>query len=152
MDLAASPITVGANAFPDQCHGHGINLSTWPRLAWNQTGVGATVNGAASLTYTSTSIGAGGNTAGALTLNTAGGDSMGDVRINKDAGNSLAPNTAAGLIINGGNVIATSVNIAPTGTAARGADLNLNGGSLTIADPSQTGMFAVYLRPAVADL
>lgn len=109
-----------------------------------QTGVGATINGTANLTNTATTIGSGGNTAGAMTLNTAGNVNLGNVKINKDAGNITVASTGSGLIITGGNVIAASMNIAQSGTAARAADLNINGGSLTIADASQTGMFAIH--------
>ena len=113
-------------------------------IAGGQTGVGAAINGTANLTNTATTIGSSGNTAGAMTLNTAGNVSLGDVKINKDAGNITVASTGSGLVINGGYVIATSMNFCLSGNAARGADLNINGGSLTIADTTQTGLFAIH--------
>jgi autotransporter-associated beta strand protein len=138
----SSPITIGANFFLTNATAtaSAFNLA----IAGGQTGVGATINGTANLTNTATTIGSGGNTAGAMTLNTAGNVNLGNVKINKDAGNITVASTGSGLIITGGNVIAASMNIAQSGTAARAADLNINGGSLTIADASQTGMFAIH--------
>jgi autotransporter-associated beta strand protein len=139
---ASSAITVGAqlSLTGATATASAFNLAT----VGGQTGVGATISGTANLTNTATTIGSGGNTAGAMTLNTAGNVNLGNVKINKDGGNVTVGTTGAGLLINGGNVIAASVNIGQSGTALRGEDLNINGGTLTIADASQTGMFAVH--------
>lgn len=138
----SSPFTIGAplTLAGGTATASAFNLAT----AGGQTGVGATISGTANLTNTATTIGSGGNTAGALTLNSSGGISLGDVKVNKNAANVTVGTPGAGLVINSGNVFANSVNIGQTGTAARGADLNLNGGSLTIADASQTGKFAIH--------
>lgn len=138
----ASTITIGANFV--------LTNATATASAFNlainggQTGVGATINGTANLTNTATTIGSSANTAGALTLSSGGNVNLGNVKINRDGGNVTVATTGSGLILSGGNAFATSVNIGQSGVAARGADLNINGGSLTIADASQTGMFAIH--------
>ncbi len=133
----ASAITIGANFFltGGTATASAFNLAT----AGGQTGVGATINGTANLTNTATTIGSGGNTAGAMTLNSAGNVNLGDVKVNKDQGG-----TTSGLIIASGNVFATSVNVGQSGTAARASDMTITGGTLTVADVTQTGKFAVH--------
>jgi hypothetical protein len=50
------------------------------------------------------------------------------------------PSTTSGLIINNGTVTASSVIIQDTGS---GANMNINGGSLTIGNSSSTGAFEI---------
>ena len=133
----SSPITAGANL---TLSGGTATASTFNlATVGGQTGVGATINGTANLTNTSTILGSSGNTAGAMTLNSSGNVNLGAVKVNKDNGG-----TGNGLIIAGENVVASSVNIGQSGTGNRAADLNITGGTFTIADASQTGMFALH--------
>jgi autotransporter-associated beta strand protein len=82
-------------------------------------------------------LGSSGDTSGPFIINTTGSVSLGTFIDYKDLqGNG--PLTTVGLIINNGSVTATSVIIQDTGS---GANMNLNGGSLTIGSSSSTGAF-----------
>jgi autotransporter-associated beta strand protein len=140
---SSAPFTVGGNLFL-------TNVTTTTASTFSvgtgggQTGVGAIIGGAVNLTNTTTTIGSSGNTAGALTVNSSGNVNLGNVNINRDAGAVVVGTPAAGLLINGGNVVATGMNIAQSGVGGRGADLNITNGSLTIADNTQSGKFAIH--------
>jgi autotransporter-associated beta strand protein len=118
-------------------------LSGFIGTSASQSGAHLTVNGNATATFaTGVTIGSAANTAGNLTVNTTGNVGLGAVTINRDSG-SAAANAAGGLIVNQGTVTATTVTIAQSGVGGRGADLNINGGSLTIGDSSSTGAFSI---------
>jgi beta-galactosidase len=112
-------------------------------IVGGQTGASGLVGGNASANFNALTMGASGNTAGGFTINTTGSASLGTVAVRRDAGAVTTPSPTLGLIISNGNVTAASVTIAQAGVAGRGVDLNINGGSLTIADSSSTGKFAI---------
>ena len=112
-------------------------------LVGGQTGAGGLIGGNASAYFDALTMGASGNTAGSFTINTTGSASLGTVAVRRNAGAVTTPSPTLGLIISNGNVTAASVTIAQAGVAGRGADLNINGGSLTIADAASTGKFAI---------
>jgi autotransporter-associated beta strand protein len=84
-------------------------------------------------------LGSSANTSGPLAINTTGSVSLGTFVDYKDLqGNG--PSVTSGLIINNGTVSAISILIQNTGS---GANMNLNGGSLTIGSASSTGAFKI---------
>ena len=132
--------TVGNSVSGGTMNASSVNIGT----AGGQTGASLGVNGTVNATFaTGVTIGSSGNTAGYLDINTAGSVSLGAVAVQRDAGAVTTPSTTVGLIITNGTVSAASVTIAQAGVAGRGADLNINGGSLTIGNSSSTGAFAV---------
>ncbi len=112
-------------------------------ISGGSTGVSAALRGNSSASFGGLTIGSSGNTPGNLTIATTGNVGLGNVLINRNAGAVTTGSTGAGLIVNNGTVAAASVSIGQNGVAGRGADLNLNGGSLTIADAAATGKFAI---------
>ncbi|MBC8095793.1 MAG: autotransporter-associated beta strand repeat-containing protein, partial [Akkermansiaceae bacterium] len=112
-------------------------------LVGGQTGASGAIAGNASASLGALTIGSGGNTAGNFSVNTTGAVSLGNVAVRRNAGAVTTPTTTAGLIISNGTVSAASVTIAQGGVGGRGADLNIHGGSLTIADSASTGKFAI---------
>jgi autotransporter-associated beta strand protein len=103
------------------------------------TGDSASITGSGSVGFTNVNLGSGGNTSGPFTINTTGTVALGTLIDYKDlSGNG--PSKTSGLIINNGTVTATSVLIQNTGS---GANMNLNGGSLTIGNASATGAFRI---------
>ena len=112
-------------------------------LVGGQTGAGGSLAGSASAAFNTLTMGASGNTAGNFIINTTGSASLGTVAVRRNAGAVTTPSTTLGLTIAYGAVTAASVTIAQSGVAGRGADLNISGGSLTIADTSATGKFAI---------
>ena len=112
-------------------------------IVGGQTGASGIIGGNASANFNATSMGSSGNTPGNFTINTAGSVSLGTVAVRRNAGAVTTPSQTLGLIIANGTVSAASVTIAQAGVAGRGADLNINGGSLTIADSLSTGKFSI---------
>jgi len=113
------------------------NLNVAP-LA-NSTGDNASIAGSASANFANVNLGSSANTSGPFIINTTGSVALGVFIDYKDLqGNG--PSKASGLIINNGTVSATSVLIQNTGS---GANMNLNGGSLTIGNTSSTGAFKI---------
>jgi autotransporter-associated beta strand protein len=103
------------------------------------TGDNVSITGTGSATFNSVNLGSGSDTSGPLTINTTGSVSLGAFIDFKDLqGNG--PSTTSGLIINGGTVTAASVIIQDT---TSGANMNMNGGSLTIGNTSSTGAFKI---------
>jgi len=103
------------------------------------TGDNASFAGSASATSNNVNLGSSANTSGPLAINTTGSVSLGTFVDYKDLqGNG--PSVTSGLIINNGTISATSILIQNTGS---GANMNLNGGSLTIGSASSTGAFKI---------
>ena len=103
------------------------------------TGDSAAITGSGSATFNSVNLGSGSDTSGPLTINTTGSVSLGTFIDYKDLqGNG--PVTTVGLIINNGTATATSVIIQNT---TSGANMNMNGGSLTIGNASSSGAFKI---------
>jgi autotransporter-associated beta strand protein len=113
------------------------NLNVAP-LA-NSTGDNASITGSASTAFSSVNLGSSANTSGPFTINTSGSVALGTFIDYKDLqGNG--PSKTSGLILNNGTVTAASVLIQNTGS---GANMNVNGGSLTIGNASSTGAFEI---------
>jgi autotransporter-associated beta strand protein len=108
-------------------------------LAGGSTGCAVNLTGSANASFNGVQLGAGGDTSGPLTINTTGSVSLGNLVDYKDI-QGTGPATGSGLVIDNGVVTATSVIIQDT---TSGADMNLNGGSLTIGNASSTGAFEV---------
>jgi autotransporter-associated beta strand protein len=105
----------------------------------NSTGDNASITGSGSAAFGNVNLGSGANTSGPFTINTTGSVALGTFIDYKDLqGNG--PSKTSGLIINNGTVTAASVLIQNTGS---GANMNLNGGSLTIGNASSTGAFRI---------
>jgi autotransporter-associated beta strand protein len=103
------------------------------------TGDNTSITGSGSATFNSVNLGSSGDTSGPLTINTTGSVSLGTFIDYKDLqGNG--PVTTAGLIINNGTGTATSVIIQNT---TSGANMSMNGGSLTIGNSSSSGAFKI---------
>jgi autotransporter-associated beta strand protein len=103
------------------------------------TGDNASITGSGSAVFTNVNLGSGGNTSGPFTINTTGSVALGALIDYKDlSGNG--PSTTSGLIIDNGSVTASSVIIQDTGS---GANMNINGGSLTIGNSASTGAFEI---------
>jgi fibronectin-binding autotransporter adhesin len=117
-----------------------VNVGT----SGGQTSASLAILGNATVTNaTGLTIGSSGNTSGNFTINTTASANLGAVLVNRDAGAVTAPTRTAGLIVNNGAVIANSVIIARSGVGGRGADLNVNGGALTIGDSSSATAFEI---------
>ena len=112
-------------------------LSVAPNAS--STGDNAAITGSASATFASVNLGSSANTSGPLTINTTGSVALGVLTDYKDLGGN-GPSATSGLIINNGNVTASSVIIQNT---ASGANMNLTGGSLTIGNSSSFGTFKI---------
>ena len=108
----------------------------------NETGAGANITGSGSAVFATVKNGSSSNTGGSLTINTTGTVALGAVTLDRDAGANTTQNTAAGLIINGGTVTATSL-LADSSVGTRSSDINLNGGSLTVGTASSNGAFKI---------
>ena len=109
-------------------------------VSGNETGANAALTGSASAVFASVKNGSSSNTGGSLTLNTTGTVALGTVTLDRDAGANTTQNPAGGLIVNGGTVTAASL-WAASSVGSRAADINLNGGSLTIGTSASTGAF-----------
>jgi autotransporter-associated beta strand protein len=106
-------------------------------ISANQYGATLTIDGTANATFTTgVNIGAGGDTAGGLIINTSGNVGLGAAVPARDNG--------PGLEVSNGVVTATSVDVQGAGTATFcNANLNVSGGSLTIGTGASSGAFKV---------
>jgi autotransporter-associated beta strand protein len=140
---ASSTITLGnGNGGPT------LNISGTAMATANQvnngipggsTGCSINIIGSASAAFNNVQLGGGGDTSGPLTINTTGSVSLGNLIDYKDI-QAAGPSTTSGLIIDNGTVTATSIIIQDT---TSGADMNINGGSLTIGNSSSSGAFEI---------
>jgi autotransporter-associated beta strand protein len=106
----------------------------------NETGSSASITGSASGSFGSVQIGSGSNTGGGLTISTTGTVGLGAYAMGRDGSSGGGANTNGGLIVNAGTVTATSI-LSAVGVSGRTADINLNGGSLTVGSSASTGAF-----------
>ena len=103
------------------------------------TGDNASITGSASAAFSAVNLGGSGNTSGPLTINTTASVSLGTLIDYKDL-EGTGPSTTSGLIIDQGTVTASSIIIQDTASCA---DLNINGGSLTIGNSASNGAFEI---------
>lgn len=129
---SGSSTTAFANVNGGTFNAGSVNIAT----SGSQFGATLTINGNANATFATGFTMGGASTAGSLTVNTTGNVSLGAAAPTRDGG--------GGLIIQNGNVTATSVDVKGTGSSGTAnANLSISGGSLTIGNSSSTGAFKV---------
>ena len=101
-----------------------------------ESGDSIAITGNSVVSFGSTTDGGAGSEGGDITIGTTvapetGTVSLGMYLMGRDSGATNVATTTTGLIINSGSVTALSIGAGPS-KAGRGADINLNGGSLTI--------------------
>ena len=125
--------TAGATVSGGTLNASQVNIG----IGANQNGSTLTINGTANATFaTGVNIGAAGDTAGGVIINTTGNVSLGTAVPARDTG--------TGLVVSNGTVTATSVDVQGAGAATAGnANLSVSGGSLTIGNSGSSGAFKV---------
>jgi len=125
--------TAGATVSGGTLNANQVNIG----IGANQYGSTLTINGNANATFTNgVNIGAAGDTAGGLIINTTGNVSLGAAVPARDSG--------TGLVISNGTVTATSVDVQGAGgSTVANTELTVSGGSLTIGNSGSTGAFKV---------
>jgi hypothetical protein len=122
-----------------------VNIAT----VGGETGAAMEIAGSGSASFGSVTNGSSSNTGGNITINTTGTVNLGNATLDRDNGANTYQTPAEGLVITAGIVTATNL-FSSSSIGLRVADININGGSLTVGTSASTGAFKLGVANGAA--